>query len=235
MVNSLFRHGAAAVAIVIFLFGSRSLWGADTQIIVSREGRTLVLQPYSPNIIRITMSSEKNQALAAPGYGFVGTPSMTGWTHDQDSNGYDIVHSERMIVRVSPENLPPPYGTRSKPSNGHFAFAMELSDEGDLFGAAGELMRALSLQPSRTGIRYRRAVAYMKLGNHKKAESELRKVFLESPNLIDGHIALGTVLLQQRDLDHAAAEFQKCSDASARKYGRHMIVESMPFRLSMIL
>ncbi len=223
--NALVRSGPIVVGLGILLVGGRALWGADTQIVLSRADRTVVLEPYAANIVRITVSSEKAAALAVPGYGFVGKPSITSWTHEQDSGGYDVIRSQRMIVRISPEDMPPPYGTTSNTSDGHFAFATVLSDKGNLLGAAGELTRAHSLQPSRTDVCYRLAVAYMKLGDDKKAESELRKVLLESPNLIDGHIALGTVLLQQRDLDHAAAEFQKCSDASARKCGRRTIVE----------
>jgi len=93
----------------ILLAGGRTLWGADTQVVLSRAGRTIVLEPYAPNIVRITLSSDKAAALSAPGYGFVATPSMTGWTHEQDANGYDIVRSARMVIHVSPQNQPPPH------------------------------------------------------------------------------------------------------------------------------
>ena len=83
-------------------------WGATDQVVLSRPGRTVVLEPYAPNIIRVTLSSEKSAALAAPGYGFVGTPSMTGWTQEQDSEGYEVLRSNRMVIRIAPENLPPP-------------------------------------------------------------------------------------------------------------------------------
>jgi len=33
---------------------------------------------------------------------------MTGWSHKQDSDGYDVIGSERMIVRIAPANLPRP-------------------------------------------------------------------------------------------------------------------------------
>ena len=68
-----------------------------------------MIEPYATNIVRITVSSDKAAALAVPGYGFVGTPSITGWTHEQDSGGYDVIRSQRMIVRISPEDLPPPH------------------------------------------------------------------------------------------------------------------------------
>jgi len=109
MVNAWVRRGPVVVGLGILLVGGRALWGADTHIVLSRTDRTVVIEPYAPNIVRITVSSEKSAALAVPGYGFVGTPLMTGWTHEQDSGGYDVIRSPRMIVRISPEALPPPH------------------------------------------------------------------------------------------------------------------------------
>ena len=81
---------------------------ADSQVVLSRQGRTVVLEPYAPNIIRVTLSSDRAAALAHPGYGFTGTPSMTGWTHEQGADGSEVMRSGRMVVRIAPENLPPP-------------------------------------------------------------------------------------------------------------------------------
>ena len=99
---------AALIALGVFAVECPVAWGANNQVVLSRPGRTVVLEPYAPNIIRVTLSSEKSAALAAPGYGFVGTPSMTGWTQEQDSEGYEVLRSNRMVIRVAPENLPPP-------------------------------------------------------------------------------------------------------------------------------
>ncbi len=109
MVNALLRRGPFVVGFGFLLVGGRALWGADTQIVLSRADRTVVIEPYATNIVRITVSSDKAAALAVPGYGFVGKPSITGWTHEQDSGGYDVIRSQRMIVRISPEDLPPPH------------------------------------------------------------------------------------------------------------------------------
>jgi alpha-glucosidase/alpha-D-xyloside xylohydrolase len=95
--------------LAVLLFECRPVWSADAQIVLSRQGRTVVLEPYAPNIVRITLSSDNSAALAAAGYGFVATPSMTGWTHEQDSAGYDVIRSGRMVIRVAPQNLPPPH------------------------------------------------------------------------------------------------------------------------------
>jgi len=63
------------------------------RFVVDRGNRTIVVEPYGPNIVRITLSSEKPATLAAPGYGITGTSSMTGWTRTQDSDGYDVIRS----------------------------------------------------------------------------------------------------------------------------------------------
>jgi len=102
------RRSVVVAGLALLLFGFRAVWAADTQIVLSRHGNTLVVEPYGPNIVRITLSVEQKEALAAPGYGFVSTPSMSGWSHEQDSEGYDVIRSGRMVIRIAPENLPPP-------------------------------------------------------------------------------------------------------------------------------
>ena len=82
--------------------------GQATRFVLDRDNRTIVVEPFGPNIVRVTLSSEKGAALLAPGYGIVGTPSMAGWTHEQDSAGYDVLRSARMLIRIAPKNLSPP-------------------------------------------------------------------------------------------------------------------------------
>jgi alpha-D-xyloside xylohydrolase len=76
---------------------------------IDRPDRTIVLQPYGPNIVRITLSTQKDAAVAAPGYGIIGAPSLAGWTHDRDAAGYDIIRSGKIVIRLAPENLPAPH------------------------------------------------------------------------------------------------------------------------------
>ena len=78
------------------------------RFVFPREDRTIVLEPYAPNIIRVTLSKGRNAAPTSPGYGFVGTPASTGWTHEKDADGYEVIRSARLTVRVSPEKLPAP-------------------------------------------------------------------------------------------------------------------------------
>ncbi len=109
MLNAFVCRNVLVIGLGVLLLGGRPAGAAETQIVLARHGNTVVVEPYAPNIVRITLSSDKAEALAAPGYGFVGTPSMTGWSHEHDSSGYDVIRSGRMVVRVAPENLPPPH------------------------------------------------------------------------------------------------------------------------------
>jgi alpha-D-xyloside xylohydrolase len=89
------------------------LASADTsaqpnRFVFERDDRTIVLEPFGPNIVRVTLSSDKGAALGAPGYGIIATPSMTGWTHEQDSAGYDTIRSVRLTIRVAPKTQPSP-------------------------------------------------------------------------------------------------------------------------------
>lgn len=76
--------------------------------VLERNNRIIVIQPFGPNIARVTLSAERESALSAPGYGFVGAPSMAGWTHGQDAAGYDVIRSARMVIRIAPKSQLPP-------------------------------------------------------------------------------------------------------------------------------
>ena len=52
---------------------------AENQIILTRDNSTIVLEPYAPNIIRVNVSLLHDKATAAPGYGFIASPSPQGW------------------------------------------------------------------------------------------------------------------------------------------------------------
>jgi alpha-glucosidase/alpha-D-xyloside xylohydrolase len=99
----------AATLIVLMASASAVAQLPGGSFVLERNERTIVLQPYADNIVRVTLSTAKSAALDAPGYGIVGTPSTTGWTQERDPNGYDVIRSGRLIVRVAPENLPPPH------------------------------------------------------------------------------------------------------------------------------
>jgi len=86
--------------------GSLAVLAQDTKFVLDRDGRTIVLEPYAPNIVRVTLSKDQATAAGAAGYGLVGVPSMTGWAHGQDSDGNDVFRSSRLVVHVSADHLP---------------------------------------------------------------------------------------------------------------------------------
>src|ERR1700728_3763111 len=79
--------------------------GQGAPLVLERQGRVIALEPYAPNVLRITMSADKAGATGAPGYGIVATPSAEGWTHERASDGSDVYRSAQMAVRIAPEDL----------------------------------------------------------------------------------------------------------------------------------
>ncbi len=81
------------------------------QLTLTRDNATVVVEPYAPNIVRVTLSLDKAQALAAPGYGVIATPDTAGWSAATGDSG-DTLRSSRMVVHVSPQGKPyTPTGT----------------------------------------------------------------------------------------------------------------------------
>jgi alpha-D-xyloside xylohydrolase len=84
---------------------------AAAQVVLDRGGSTIVLEPYAPNIIRVTLSLNKDGALAAPGYGFVAAPAAGGWTQQRDEQT-DTYRSSRLIVEVAVNHPGKPMATQ---------------------------------------------------------------------------------------------------------------------------
>jgi alpha-D-xyloside xylohydrolase len=72
------------------------------QLSLSRDNATVLVEPYAPNIVRVSISLRREDALAVPGYGIVATPAPTGWTVGNEASG-DTLRSKRLIVTVSPQ------------------------------------------------------------------------------------------------------------------------------------
>ena len=70
-------------------------------------GETIVLEPYAPNIVRVTLSMQPDAAKGAPGYGIIAKPDASGWTAAQ-SDGEDVYKSDRIVVTLNrPHGAPP--------------------------------------------------------------------------------------------------------------------------------
>ena len=75
----------------------------SAQLILNRGEATVQVEPYGPNIVRISLSLRREDALAAPGYGIIAPPSASGWTAANTEVG-DTLRSSRLVVTVSPES-----------------------------------------------------------------------------------------------------------------------------------
>ncbi len=75
-------------------------------LVLDRGKGVISLDPYAPNILRITMSTDKASATAAPGFGFVAQPAAEGWSHEHNADGSDVYRSAQMVVRIAPPDLP---------------------------------------------------------------------------------------------------------------------------------
>jgi alpha-D-xyloside xylohydrolase len=69
------------------------------RIVLERGPSTIVLEPYAPNIIRVTLSLKKDAALASPGYGMIASPSAAGWTHEKKDVD-EVYQSPQLVVTV---------------------------------------------------------------------------------------------------------------------------------------
>jgi alpha-D-xyloside xylohydrolase len=89
---------------------SSMLPGAFAQIArisADRGSATVLVEPYAPNIVRVSMSLLKDDALAAPGYGIRVQPDAAGWQHHAGDEG-DTLRSSDLVVTLAAE--PKRYG-----------------------------------------------------------------------------------------------------------------------------
>src|SRR4051812_26750446 len=83
------------------------------KLTLARNEATVMVEPYAPNIVRVTLSLDKARALAPPGFGFVAVAAPGGWAAASTSHG-DVLRSERMVVTVSPQGpAQKPTGTQA--------------------------------------------------------------------------------------------------------------------------
>jgi alpha-D-xyloside xylohydrolase len=107
--SNVIRLSAAMLMVLGAAIASDAQQPDSNRFVLERDGRTIVLEPYGASIIRITLSNDRPAALGAAGYGIVGAPSMAGWIHKQDADGFDVIRSGNMVVRVASPDLPSPH------------------------------------------------------------------------------------------------------------------------------
>jgi alpha-D-xyloside xylohydrolase len=102
------RFGRICAAVVLSLSSICTMLAEQPAVVLDRGGSTIVLEPYAPNIVRVTLSTIGNSAVSAPGYGFIAGASGQGWVQEKIDNA-DVYRSPRLMVSVA-TNEP---GTRS--------------------------------------------------------------------------------------------------------------------------
>jgi alpha-D-xyloside xylohydrolase len=88
----------ATAAMVVVLVASASA----QQMTLSRGGATVMVEPYAENIVRVSISMSKEDAIASAGHGISAKPRASGWTMKTGRDG-DVLRSARMSVTVAPE------------------------------------------------------------------------------------------------------------------------------------
>ena len=76
---------------------------------LNRTGETIVLELYASNILSVTLSLQRESALAAPGYGVSAVLNAAGWRATRTAQA-DMYSSPRMVVSVDnerPDGSPP--------------------------------------------------------------------------------------------------------------------------------
>ena len=90
---------ACGTQLLLTAFGARA---SAQPLTLDRSGATVVIEPYAPNIVRVSVSLLRPEATAAPGYGITAKPAPDGWIAQRTAAG-DVLRSARLVVRVAPQ------------------------------------------------------------------------------------------------------------------------------------
>jgi alpha-D-xyloside xylohydrolase len=181
-------HARAAVLVILCVATAAAAAAQDEagRFVLERSDRTIVLEPYGSNIVRITMSTVKPAALGAAGYGITGTASMAGWSHEQDTDGYDVIRSSRLVIRVAPQNLPPPNRLPLDPLNqslrSHYFYGYEQkpgphNDAISITSSSGKPLLKMwrwTMVPNRSGLSDSSGSSSANTDNHQKDDPGYR-------------------------------------------------------------
>jgi alpha-D-xyloside xylohydrolase len=98
MISSVCRSRSFISAAVLLLFAV-ALPAQEGKVVLTRGTSTIVLEPYAPNILRVTLSLKREPAVAAPGYGLIAAPAAAGWSASQTPKT-DVYKSDRIVATV---------------------------------------------------------------------------------------------------------------------------------------
>jgi len=134
--------------------------GQTAEIRTQRGTATVLIEPYAPNVVRVSMSLRREDALAAPGYGMVAHPDSAGWSLHSSPEG-DILQSSALTVRLAQppvrrgEHLPETAKFFSG-STGHVGLDIATSDGKELLRLDGWEMAVLNYKDGNHDLEYDR-------------------------------------------------------------------------------
>ncbi len=89
--------------VILLACGNPAL--AEPLAVLDRNGALIAVDAYAPNIIRITLAVDKQQLLASPGYGIIGTVDNRAFHHSTAVNG-DTFSSDAMSIHINAAPTP---------------------------------------------------------------------------------------------------------------------------------
>jgi len=98
-----FGYGPAALTTALMFAATPAL--ADPLATLNRNGSYVSVEPYAPNIVRVTIATEQDRAAAKPGYGITGRSDAAGWTHGTLATG-DTFGTAAMTVTIDTQPWP---------------------------------------------------------------------------------------------------------------------------------
>jgi len=101
-----FVRAALQLVVLLLIVQALPLIAQDHGFVLERDGRTIAIEPYGPNIVRVTLSTAKGAALSPPGYGFIAKPIMAGRTNPKTAGQPEVFASGRIVVRVAMDQAP---------------------------------------------------------------------------------------------------------------------------------
>jgi alpha-D-xyloside xylohydrolase len=78
---------------------------AEPMALLDRNGSRIAIEPYAPNIVRVTIALDKALAEAPPGDGPIAKADAAGWSHRTDASG-DIFTSSALTLTVDAKPWP---------------------------------------------------------------------------------------------------------------------------------
>lgn len=90
------------------------------RIVISRDNMTMMLTPYAPNVIRVSISRLKDYALAPPGYGILAKPDASGWKFENTPQGETYRSSQLAVTLIGPSKYQSPQLLDQQPLGSFF-------------------------------------------------------------------------------------------------------------------